>query len=183
MFGVEFSVKNSVRCCCTSLGSTAQYEKLRVCVASSRVSKTTSMKVSSGAGAGRTYAWAVPSYQSLIQSWASSWTASTFSGREKRGALSHSKNRSLMTLPTPTAANGNARPVPDDAGYTKRLGCQAAIDPVQVAAAMEPETQVGSNVKKPFPSATSGCSGFNRNGFVSELGSATAVACPAVVRS
>ena len=60
--------------------------------------------------------------------------------------------------------------MPGDAGYTKRLGVRAAIDPVQVAAAMESGPHVGSNVKNPFPSATSACSGFNRNGFVSDVG-------------
>src|SRR5882757_3205327 len=58
-----------------------------------------------------------------------------------------------------------------------RLGVQAAIDPVQLlATAMESGPHVGSKVKSPFPSGTSACSGFNQNGLVSELGSATMVA-------
>jgi hypothetical protein len=89
------------------------------------------------------------------------------------------KNRSITVSPIPTAANGNPRPVPGEEVHTERSGSQAAIDPLQLAPAMESETHVGSNVKNPFPSDTSACSGFNRNGLVSELGSATRVASPA----
>ena len=58
--------------------------------------------------------------------------------------------------------------------------CQAAAE-VSARHVDSTGLQVGSNTKNPLPSGTSACSGFRMKGLVRELGSATAVAGPAVV--
>ena len=64
--------------------------------------------------------------------------------------------------------------------HRARLTCQAAFEEVATHIGSA-GPHVGWNVESPLPSDTRACSGFNRNGLVSELGSATAVACPAGV--
>jgi hypothetical protein len=93
-------------------------------------------------------------------------------------ALIHAKNWFAMPAPIPTAANDNPGAITGGTVHTNRLERQAAMASFEDSAIHADSTglHVGSNVKKPLPRATNVCSGFRMNGFVSELGSATAVA-------